>query len=51
MRRTFNGLPVTWSCAKHPEKAITLYGLPSATVWCACGRAMKNNTTAKNKRK
>lgn len=40
-RQPTNGIPVKFSCAKH-DTQVTVYGSPSATAWCHCGKEMKN---------
>ena len=39
-----NGRLATWECGKHPEAAVKLYGLPSASIWCYCGKKMKQHS-------
>jgi len=39
-----NGRLATWVCGKHPEAAVKLYGLPSVSIWCYCGKKMKQES-------
>jgi hypothetical protein len=40
----YNGAPMEFSCSKHPDKWVVLYGLPSAQAWCKCGKEMKSKS-------
>ena len=50
MRSPTNVTPVTFSCVKHGT-AVTVYGSPSATAWCHCGKEMKNPSKSTSMRR
>lgn len=40
-RTIYNGKPRTLGCPTHRAVEIIVYGAPSTSAWCHCGRAMK----------